>query len=205
VTTPSPIPPASPGLTPDHLRELAEARARGAKIRRAITLAYFDLWSVGIFGGLTLLGSLLSFSWPGLLLGIAMVTVAIVEFRAVQNLKNLDPAAPKRLALNQLFFGLALFTYAAYTLLVGLRDPGQYSGMLASQMPPDLAGSSMVGSINDITKLILILLYGTLAVVAITVQGGTALFYLSRTKHLTHYLATTPDWILQAQRAGMPL
>ncbi len=202
MTTPSSIP---PGLTPDQLRALAEARARGAKIRRAITIAYFDFWSVGIFGALTLLGSLLSFSWPGLLVGIAMVTVAIVEFRAAQELKKLDPTAPRRLAINQLFFGLTLFTYAAYTLFVGLRDPGQYSGILASQMPPELADSSMVGSINDITKLILILLYGTLALVAVTVQGGTALFYFSRAKYVNIYLASTPDWVLQAQRSGLPL
>jgi hypothetical protein len=198
-------PPASPGLSAQQFRELAEARMRAAKIRRAVMVAYFDFWGVAVFAGLTLLGSLLSFSWPGLLVGIGMAIVAWVEFYGARDLKKLDPTAPKRLALNQAFFGAVLLSYAVYALVTGLRNPGAYSSLIQGQMPPDVADSSMVTSINSITRLVLIILYGTLAVVAITVQGGTALFYLSRSKHVRQYLTATPDWILEAQRAGVPL
>ncbi|HEX8520862.1 MAG TPA: hypothetical protein VF669_01315 [Tepidisphaeraceae bacterium] len=193
------------GLTPDQLREISEARTRVRKIRSAVTLARFDFWGTAIFGGLTVLGSLVSFSLPGLLLGLAMAAVAYFEHHGANDLSNLELTAPRRLACNQLFFAAALLAYAAWTLFYGLNHLEQYTGLIASQMPPELSDSSMVISINSLTKLILILLYGTLAVVALTVQPGTALFYFSREKHLRAYLSQTPRWILDAQRAGVSL
>ena len=41
--------------------------------------------------------------------------------------------------------------------------------------------------------------------VAVFGQGGTALFYLSRRRHVEAYLRDTPQWIVDAQRAGMPM
>ena len=35
------------------------------------------------------------------------------------------------------------------------------------------------------------------------VQGGTALFYLSRLRHLREYVQNTPQWLIQMQRAGV--
>lgn len=49
------------------------------------------------------------------------------------------------------------------------------------------------------------LIYGTLAAVAIFVQGGTALFYHSRRKYIEAYVNETPAWIVQAQRAGLSM
>ena len=49
------------------------------------------------------------------------------------------------------------------------------------------------------------LIYGTLALVAIFGQGGTALFYLSRKKYIEAYATQTPQWIIQAQQAGLPM
>jgi len=39
-----------------------------------------------------------------------------------------------------------------------------------------------------------------LIAVALLVQGGTALYYFSRQKHLLRYLQQTPPWIQQMQR-----
>jgi hypothetical protein len=200
---PSPAPAPGAGLTPEQLRQLAEARRLSAKIRRAVTYAYFDFVGLAGFALLTLAGSAFSFSWPGFLLGIAMAVVALVEFRGARDLSRLDERAPQRLALNQICLGAALFLYAMFSLWWGLRHPEYFSGLLASQMPPDVGGSSMVASINDLTRTIVTALYGALAAVAIFVQGGTALFYLSRQAYLRRYLATTPPWIVQAQRAGL--
>lgn len=166
-------------------------------------MALFDFWGTAIFSAITILGSAVSFSWPGLLLGIAMGIVAYVEYTGAQELKKFEPIALKRLALNQLFFGAALLAYAAWTLAWGLTHLNDYTGVVSSQMPPDLAGSSILTSVNDLTRLILILIYGTLIVIALTVQPLTALFYWSRRKFLDQYLSETPQWILDAQRAGI--
>ena len=200
---PNPAPAPGPGLSAEQIQQLADARKRLTKIRRAVFMAHFDFWGTAIFAGLTLAGSLIAFSWSGMFVGLAMAIVAYVELTGAKALKRLDERAPKRLAMNQLFFGAALLIYAVWSLWTGWRNPGELSGMVASELPNDPGSANILGSINDLTRLILIVLYGTLAAVAITVQGGTALFYFSRARHLRDYLSATPEWILEAQRAGV--
>jgi len=207
VTQPPLIPTASAAqpLSAEHLRQLHDAQLRSKRIRRAVTVANFDFWGSAIFAALTLLGSIASFSWAGVLVGIGMAIVAWVEYHGARELARLEPNALKKLAYNQLFFGSVLLLYAAYALWSGLRNPSAYSGVLASQLPPDPQAQQMLGSIDDIVRVCIIAIYGTLAFVAITVQGGTALFYLSRRKFLNEYREQTPPWIIEAQRSGMRL
>ena len=200
--TPAPPPPPPPfaGLSPEHLRQLTEARQRATKIRRAISVAKFDGWSVGMFGALTFLVGAISFSWIGLLLGGGMLAVAWVEFRGADRLRRLDAGATKSLAFNQLVLGGLLLTYAIYSLwgVYHTHDPAfdELRGM--GNVPG-------IGDIDNIAHLIGLLIYGTLAAVAIFGQGGTALYYHTRRRHIESYLRDTPPWIVEAQRAGMPL
>src|SRR5439155_11132569 len=46
---PAPPPMAAPVLSPEHFQQIADARRRSAKIRRAIAVARFDGWATGIF------------------------------------------------------------------------------------------------------------------------------------------------------------
>ena len=68
---PAPVQAVQGGLTPEQLTELADARRRGTKIRRAISVAKFDAWTIAIFAGFTLMSAI--FSWSGAVLGIGMV------------------------------------------------------------------------------------------------------------------------------------
>jgi hypothetical protein len=188
--------PAGGPLSPHDLQILVDARLRAKKIRRAVTVARFDGWTIGIFAALTLLGSAISFSWIALALGVGMAAVAAIELRGAQALAALDLRAPKRLAFNQFFLGALLFAYAAWSLWSIWRNPGQFFPEIAQT--PELA--TMLGSIEDISKLIGLALYGTLILVAITVQGGTALFYLSRARYLRAYIEQTPPWVIEMQR-----
>ena len=62
---------------------------------RAINVAHFDAWTVAIFGGLTFLVSLVSFSLVGLILGGGMSLVAYLEFVNAARLRRLELDAPK--------------------------------------------------------------------------------------------------------------
>ena len=191
----------APGLSPQQLQDVAAARLRAAKIRRTIAVAKFDAWGVGIFAVLTLLCSVVSFSWIGAAVGIGMAIVAWVEFRGIERLRRLDPDATRSLALNQFFFGGVLLAYAVYSLWSIYHSPNQLFGGVMSS-----SDASMLGmDVQKMARLIGWTIYGTLALVAITVQGGTALFYLSRRKHIEAYVTQTPQWILDAQRAGLPM
>ena len=190
--------PPPPGLSPEHLWQLGEARRRATKIRRAVAVATFDGWATGIFGALTFLCGI--FSWIGLVLGAAMLGVAYVEFRGARRLRQLDPAAAKSLGMNQIALGLALLTYAAYSLWNVFHARSLVVDQLLNA--PELGG---LGSLESLARLIGVLIYGTLAAVAVFGQGGTAWYYFSRRRHVEAYLRETPPWILAAHRAGMPL
>jgi hypothetical protein len=192
---------AAPGLSPEQLKQLGDARQRSAKIRKGVFVALFDGWSVAVFAGLTLLGGLVGLSWVGILLGGGMAAAAFVELKAVKRLRALDANVTKTLAWNQVFLGALLFSYAVYSLVL------IYTGRteLANQLEAYPEMTDMAVNVNEIAKLIGLLVYGTLITVAIVCQGGTALFYLSRRKYIEAYVRETPQWILDAQRAGMPM
>ena len=192
-------PAATPGLTPDQLKQIADARLRSKKIRSGVSVAMFDGWTVGLFGGLTLLGGMISLSPIALLLGGGMIAVAYVEIRGAKRMRLLDPQAPRTLAWNQVVLGGMLLAYAIFSLWLIYTGRTEMQTEIAKY--PEL--TDVVGDLDRLSKLIGLLVYGTLMSVAIFGQGGTALFYLSRKKHIEAYLRDTPPWIIDAQRSGM--
>src|SRR5689334_14635311 len=100
--------------TPEHLAQIAAARSASAKIRRATNVALTGGWVTGTFAAITIVSSLTS---PvALALGVGMAFVSYFEFHGAGELKRLEPRAPKRLALNQIAFGVLLFLYSAISL-----------------------------------------------------------------------------------------
>jgi hypothetical protein len=202
--TPPPLPPTPTDgfrLSPAQLQAVTDAQRRAAKIRRAISVAKFDAWTTGVFGALTLLFGLLSFSWVGLLLGIGMGIVTFVEFRGAQRLRQLDPDAAKTLGLNQLFFGGLLIAYALYSLWGVYHD----QSALLNEIKGAPEMKNLMMDAQSLAQMIGLLVYGTLIAVGLFGQGGTALYYFSRRKYIDGYLRDTPAWIVDAQRAGLPM
>ncbi len=160
-------------------------------------MAKFDAWTVAIFAAFTLMGVPFGSITCGVL-GTGMAIVAFVEFKGIERLKRLDPTVAKVLAMNQVGLGLLLLGYAAYSIATagsGMEELKHESPEVAQYM----AGFS--GMEQSITYLV----YGILAMVAIFAQGGTALFYLSRKRYIEEYASQTPQWIMDAMRAGMTM
>jgi hypothetical protein len=199
VTEPIPAIPAVPAFTPENVAQISEAKQHFRKISRAIAVAKFDAWSVAIFGGLTFIVALASFSVVGAVLGAGMSYVAYAEFTESAKLRKLDPDAPKKLAINQVVLGSLLMGYAIYMLLTTHLDVSQYADLAGA----GAMGAKMADDLNQMTRLIYHLVYFCLIGIAIFAQGGTALYYLSRKKHLMSYLEHTPPWIVEMQRAGI--
>jgi hypothetical protein len=183
--------------TPQHLEQIAAARMASGKIRRAVAAATFSGWTLSIFAALTILSGFTSI--PAFVLGLGMAVVAFYEFRGAGEVKRLDATAPKRLAINQLALGAMLFIYAGYSLWTSLRQPTELPASIASD--PQIA--EMLGPVQDLTRLIYVVLYVTLMVVAILGPGLTAWYYYTRARHIEAYVKRTPQWILDLQRAGM--
>ena len=184
-----------PQLSDDHLLALADARKRFAPIRRQISFATFDAWSVAIFAGLTLAFGFTN--WPALLVGIGMAGVALVEFRAIQQLRNVDPRAPRRLAINQLAFGGILILYAVCHLLV--------PGPALSTDVQELAAASpeLAASLASVSSMIRRATYFGVIAFAVIFQGGAAMYHFSRTPLLRRYAETLTPWLRQLHSAGL--
>jgi hypothetical protein len=197
VTAPPPLNPPPPQLTPEHLNQLTAARERLKKVRRAISVAKFDGWSVAIFGAFTAVLSIPNI--VGILLGIGMGAVAYVELSNAERVRKLEPDALKTMGINQLAFAGGLILYAIYSLLTMGKDVGADLSSVGSLDP------STLQTAGNLARMIMILVYGTLILVAIFGQGSLALYYFSRRKLLEKYKEETPPWIIAMQEAGVSL
>jgi hypothetical protein len=191
-------PPSPPQLTPENLNELQLARQRLKGIRRAVSAGRFEGYSIAICGGLSFLagiGSLTSMAGGALLLG-----VGIVEVYMVGQLRKLDLRAPRFLAANQLVLAALIVLYACWSLhSSGSSSSADTTGMSASDVQ---AMNQMIGPVNEIAHSVSVLLFGSLLIAAVF-EGGMAWYYYSKAEPLREYLAETPEWILQMQRAGV--
>lgn len=186
--------PASFPLAPDQLADIAQARARGRKVNRAATVAAFSGWSTAVLAFLTLLGGL--FSLPALALGASMAGVAMVELRGARALRRLDPAAPKRLALNQLALFLMVGGYSIWCVAQALLAPGPYEPYLA-------AGGQVADMLEPIARLhatVTIVFYSALLVCSAIAQGLAAVYYVTRRRHIDDFLDITPPWVVHMLR-----
>src|SRR4051794_23953399 len=189
---------AAPGsMDPTQVQELLQAQARVSKLRRAANVARFDGWTIGFFGVVTVLTGFTSPS--SLLLGIGMTIAAYVEFKGAANLRKLAPTAARHLAMNQVCLGALLMLYSAWQLYAGMSGGSSYASLTSGD--PQMA--QMLAPVESLTRAVTITVYASLIAIAIFMQGGTALYYLSRQKHLDEYVRTTPKWILDLQRAGV--
>jgi hypothetical protein len=183
-------------LSAEHLRQMSDAHQRAKKVRRCVSVANFDGWSVGVFGGLTLLFGMFSF-W-GWFLGGGMLIIAYVELSTASRIRRLEPNAARRLGWNQIALACLLLTYAGWSLYQSIYGPDLLASAAAEV--PEVA--DMLVPYSDLARMINVAVYVGLACVAIFAQGGTALFYFTREKHIRAYREQTPAWIVEFQQGG---
>jgi hypothetical protein len=184
---------SAPPLTPEQLRSLVDTAKRARKIRRASAVARFGGWTGAIFAGLTILGSVVWWSWSGLFVGVGLAAVAYGEFHGAALLSRLDPSGPRRLALNQGLLAAVLCVYAVWCLF----QPTSKELQTALASSPEFA--DLAESIEQITHL---LVYGTLLVVGIVAPGLTAMYYLSRERLIRELRDSAPPSVIEAVKAA---
>lgn len=190
-----PVPSSGPRLSDEHLRQLAASHAATRTIRRAIGVARFDGWAVGVFAALTILFGVGSIS--GIVLGAALGAVAAVELSAANRLRRFDVAATRVLGFNQLALAAVLTAYALWRIHAVVTGPGAYAAYAGEA---DLARA--LAPVEDLTRLINLVTYAALIAIAVFAQGGLSLYYFTRAAHVRAYLAQTPGWVIDIQKAG---
>ena len=187
---PQPYPQQQP-LSPEHYRQLADAQLRAKKVRRAVAVAAFDGWSVGVFGGLTLLVGV--FSVAGWVMGAGMLAVAYVELAGRDRLRRMEPGVATRLGWNQLALAGLLIGYAAWGLYNALLGPDPLAATIAAA--PETA--ELLAPYSGFARMISAAVYVGVALIAVFAQGGTAWYYFTREKYVRAYREQTPAWIVE--------
>jgi hypothetical protein len=187
--------PHSPQITPENFRELENARHGLRKIRRAVSAARFEGFTVAIFGGLTVLLGITSIT--DILLGLVLAAIGVIEIMGAGQLRRLDPRAIRVLTFNQLTFATLILLYALWNLHSEIAHPvgdvGDADAKLLGQVDP---------SVLSVTHEIMLLVYVSF-IGAAAFEAGMAAYFHSRGAHLRQYLAQTPEWIVSMQKAGV--
>jgi len=187
-------------LNDAHFEQLERAAKLAKPVEKAVRYAQFSGWMTLLAGASSLpfaIGNL-----PMMIFALIVAGIGTRELTIGRTLRVLDMTAPKRLAINQVLLGSAVCAYAIFMLL---SVPGE--GMVESAMKSDPMMQStpeIGGMMNDMIQLEQVataMMYVLMIVLAIVMQGGTALYYLLKGRRLKSLHRQTPQWVVDVYRA----
>ena len=184
------------GLSAEQLETIALAQRHARPIMRAASVAAFSGWTSAVLAGLTLLTGFGSVS--AMAVGAALGVVGMIELRGGKGLRRFDAKAPRRLALNQLALFTILFLYCGFSIITTVKGPNPYDEYMS-------AGADVANAIRPIARLhttVTVAFYGLVIVGSAAAQGCGAIYYLTRARRLTDFMAATPPWAVQALQAA---
>jgi hypothetical protein len=190
-------PPAGP-LSAEHHQQIASAQTRGAKIRAAARVAAFNGW---VTGGVALLSvPFAPFSIAGFLVAVGLCVVAYNEFRGKRLLLAFDPQAASLLGWNQVGFLGLITAYSLWMIFDAFTGAGPFTKEF-QQYPELQKALGSAEQFQQLYRLVILAIYGTVIALSTVFQGFNAFYYFSRLSHLQAYLRETPGWIVEMQRA----
>lgn len=184
--------PLNSPLTTAHRNELAAARDRFKVIRKAARVAGFNAWSSACLAALS--GAFLAFdhSVVAILMTAVLSIVAFNEFRGRKRLLSYDPNAATLLGWNQLGLLAAIVVYCLWMLHGASAATGELSHTLQGYSEQ---GTIDLGEVESLYRTAANAAYGGAIVLSVLFQGGNALYYFTRRRHLDTFLMETPEWV----------
>jgi hypothetical protein len=189
--------PAEGPLNAAHHRELALAHSRAKAVRNAAAVAAFNGWATAILALLSAPFAL--FGASGLVTTIVLTAVAANEFRGRRRLLRFDPSAATLLGWNQLGLLGMITAYCLWALYTGLYGTNSVTVQLQAFSQLDSALGSAEG-VDTLVRQITILIYGTVIALSALFQGLNAVYYFTRRKYVTAYVAETPEWVRELRQ-----
>jgi hypothetical protein len=198
-------------ISEPQLQALHDAETAARRFAFAPKLATWN--GVGMLLGAALSLILAVFDHALLLSAAVLGASGWFELSAGKRLREYDPTAPLKLALNQIVLMVLVVGYS----LLKLRAAWTGQASLVSELAqhPELAAvieqlndPSVARGIESFSQMYrwgVVAVYSALISIALIVQGGAAAYYWSRRKHLTAFLASTPDWVLEFMRRPRPM
>ena len=177
-------------FTPEQQQELEDAKERAASFMGAARVASFNGWTFGFFAVISIVTGLSSL--PVLLVGVGLAVVARNELAGRKRILAYDPSAFELLWKNQVALMAIIVAYCLWAMTRSslVSDPSM-------QELNELMGDGFDEALQSLVTVAYV------AVIGLTVifQGLNARYYHVRIARLEAYLAETPQWVVDVQRA----
>lgn len=179
--------------------QLVECVRLARPARKAAGYAGFSGWATLLAGAMSLpfsIGDL-----PMMIFCVVIAGIGTRELSLRRRLMRLETSTPRKLAVNQLVLGGCLIAYAIFKL----AQPAGES-VLASSIGSDPSLQSMpeianqLDGIAQLERVLIAGIYAIMMLVAFFVQGGTAIYYICKTRALRRLHQRSPEWCIRVYR-----
>ena len=189
---------ASP-LTDDHYALIRQATRDRKAVKSAARTALFSAATTLFIGVSALPFALIWPSLSSLVIVAGVCVIGGVELMGSRRMRQADPRAPAMLAENQLAFLGLIVLYCIFQALTFSTDAAKAAALSPEVRAQLAAMPEMASAIDKQVELWAPVLtygfYALVAVLSIACQGGMALYYFTRRRHIEAFNAKTPEWI----------
>jgi hypothetical protein len=138
----------------------------------------------------------------GFLATVVLAVVAWNEFRGRKRLLAFDPSSATLLGWNQVGLLAAIVAYCLWMLYTSLTGGNPLAELKASPEMGEVLGVEGRG-FDALYRQIVVGFYGLVILLSVIFQGWNAIYYFTRRRHVEEYLAQTPTWVRELQRATL--
>jgi hypothetical protein len=108
------------------------------------------------------------------------------------------------LGWNQIGLLAMIVGYCLWMLYSSSNDASRVSAELKAYADVD-AALGAAGGFEALFKQVVLILYGGVIALSAVFQGGTALYYFTRRRHVEDFVAETPAWVRDVQSGTLPV
>jgi hypothetical protein len=201
----------TPPISDAQLQEMALADERVKRFAFASKLAGLNGGGFALFAVIALLSGF--FDPSSFVIGLVLAGLAFAELHGRALLSRFDRRAFVVLTFNQLALVVLVTVYALFRIRAGMSEPSPLAGLM--QQNGDLSdvlgvdgmngmnGGGLPAGLDDMDGLYqsaITIFYSVVIAVTAVFQGGCALYYWTRRKHLDDFLEHTPAWAIAWKR-----
>ena len=189
------------GESPIGEKELAlirQAAVRRRKVQRAAAVARSSAVATLVIGFLALPLVVVSPSLSGVVVMAGVIAVGVREWMGQEKMRRAEAGAARHLGWNQVALLGVITFYCLLEMAAISAEEMKTAAMSAKEQLAALLPGMTVEMDRRIETLVPYLVYGfyTLVIlVSAAFQGGMALYYFTRRKHVEAFNRETPEWV----------
>jgi hypothetical protein len=187
------------GVAAEDFALLRRALAGRRPVRSAARTARSSAVSILVIGAAGIPITLIWPSWLGLLTEAGICAIGVIEYIGARRMQRGDVSAAAFLGRNQLAF-LGLIVLYCVIQMVTISTAAAQGSLLSADMQSAL--SQLQGTDSELdhefrtwAPLATYGFYSLIIALSVCFQGGLAVYYFTRKRHLEAVAAATPAWI----------